>query len=185
MKIVTGKVRASYVNVFKPRLNQLSNSEDYSMAILIPKEDKKTIDGIVKIIQTHMDEKHGKNYPKEWRNPLRDGDEHESPDYKGHYYMNVKSNRKPAIVGAEKDEFGQFKRIEDELGFVSGDYCRVSLNSYYFGKVAKGVAFGLQAIQFLERGEPLGTVVRPEDDFADTNPVKSSETDKNGVPDWM
>ncbi len=34
-KVITGEVRASYVNIFKTRFNDLSGKEEYSMMILI------------------------------------------------------------------------------------------------------------------------------------------------------
>lgn len=48
---------------------------------------------------------------------------------------------------------------------MSGDYGRVSMNAYgYDQKGNKGVAFGWNNAQFLEKGEPLGRA-RAEDDF--------------------
>ena len=49
-KIVTGKVRLSYVNIFKK-----NDKDKYSLAILIPKSDKATIDkikGAVDVVKT-------------------------------------------------------------------------------------------------------------------------------------
>jgi hypothetical protein len=42
-KVITGTVRGSYVNVFRPRTNDLSGKEEYSMMLLIPKQDKTTV----------------------------------------------------------------------------------------------------------------------------------------------
>jgi len=40
---------------------------------------------------------------------------------------------------------------------VSGDYIRVSVNAYAYDAAGnRGVAFGLNNVLFVERGEPLG-----------------------------
>ena len=45
MKVITGKVRANYPNIFVP--NRLENQEArYSLTILIPKSDVATIENI-------------------------------------------------------------------------------------------------------------------------------------------
>ena len=42
-KIITGKVRLSYVNLLKPKAMNEGDEPKYSCVILIPKEDKETI----------------------------------------------------------------------------------------------------------------------------------------------
>lgn len=42
-KVITGKVRFSYVNIFKSRAFQAGQDAKYSVCLLIPKEDKATI----------------------------------------------------------------------------------------------------------------------------------------------
>lgn len=39
-KVITGKVRFSYVNIFKSRAFQAGQDAKYSVCLLIPKEDK-------------------------------------------------------------------------------------------------------------------------------------------------
>ena len=168
-KVVTGEVRGSYVNVFSTRLNDLSGKEEYSMMILIPKEDKETVADLKKAIKAAVDDKWGSKRPANLRNPLRDGDsESDLPDtveageepYAGHYFMNLKSSQKPGIVDVN------VQPVIDEGDFRSGDFCRVSINAYaYDQKGNKGVAFGLNNIQVLRKGLPLGGVSRPENDF--------------------
>lgn len=178
-RFTTGKVRASYVSVFNPRLNDLSGKEEYSMMLLIPKTDTATVEKIKNEINGALREKFGTKPPASWRNPLRDGDKEGDggvPDgtpagaepYGGHYFMNVKSNQKPGVVDANLNP------IIDSSEFVSGDYCRVSLNAYaYDAKGNKGVSFGLGNVQVMEKGEPLGSSVRAEDEFGVIDSVGS------------
>ena len=42
-KTITGKVRLSYVNVFKPRAQEEGQEPKYSVCVLIPKSDKDTV----------------------------------------------------------------------------------------------------------------------------------------------
>ena len=162
-KVVTGEVRASYVNVFAPRLNDLSGQEEYSMAIIIPKTDKKALSAISGAIEAAKKNKWPKTAPANCRSPLRDGDtEKDDPEYKGHYWINLKSKTKPGIIDARKFP------VTDEMSFISGDYCRVSMNAYsYSQKGNNGVSFGLNNIQTLRKGEPMTGRTRAEDDFGE------------------
>jgi hypothetical protein len=166
MKIVTGKVRASYVNVFEKKVNNLSGKEEYSMMILIPKSDKITIDKINGAIDDAVKQKWPTKTTAEMRKqfkhwPLRDGDEEkgEAP-YSGHYFMNLKSSSKPGIVDANRQD------ILTPEEFISGDYCRVSINASPYDKSSgKGVSFYLNNVQKVANGDPLSSVSRAEDDF--------------------
>lgn len=42
-QITTGKVRFSYVSVFRPKLMRDGTTEKYSVTLLIPKRDKQTL----------------------------------------------------------------------------------------------------------------------------------------------
>ena len=42
-KVITGKVRFSYVNIFKGRAFQPGQEEKFSICLLIPKNDKDTL----------------------------------------------------------------------------------------------------------------------------------------------
>ena len=42
-KVITGKVRFSYVNIFRSRAFQPGQDEKYSICLLIPKRDKETV----------------------------------------------------------------------------------------------------------------------------------------------
>jgi hypothetical protein len=176
-KVITGRARASYVNVFRPRKNDLSGKEEYSMMVIVPKSDKKTVSALKDAAQGAADERWGGKPPKGIRMPLRDADR-EADDagepvqahLKGCYFMNVKSNDKPGLVDKNRME------VIDANEFQSGDYCRVSLNAFaYDVNGNRGVSFGLQNIQVLDKGEPLGSKARAEDEFDDWSDDESGE----------
>ena len=183
-KVVTGEVRASYVNVFEPRLNELSGNNEYSMKILILKNDVETLHAISEAQAEAIKEKWGDKPPARLHKPLRDGDaggdkgvppsvEPGAEPYGGHFFMSVKSTkRKPQVINAQGEEL-------DVENFGSGDYCRVSLRAYCYDlKTKKGVTFGLGNIQLTRKGEPLGfNPTSAHEDFGCNPPEDSAQSD--------
>ena len=55
-KVVTGKVRFSYVNIFKSRAFQADQDAKFSICLLIPKEDKATLKKIKAAIDEAIQE---------------------------------------------------------------------------------------------------------------------------------
>lgn len=55
-KVITGKVRFSYVNIFKSRAYKDGQDAKYSVCLLIPKEDKATIKKIKAAIEEAVQE---------------------------------------------------------------------------------------------------------------------------------
>lgn len=162
-KIKTGKVRASYVFVYQPRLNKMSDKEiyEYSMSIIFPKTNP-LVKKIEDAVELERKARWGTVTPKGFKKPLRDGDlEYPGvPEYEGMYYMSLKSRTKPGLVDRN------LQAIIDPTEFVSGDYCRITMNVYSYDKgVNRGVTAGLGNIQFLEKGEPLGNMTSAESDF--------------------
>lgn len=178
-KVITGKVRASFVNVFRPRTNDLSGKEEYSMMVIIDKGDTKTVSAIRAASEAVAAERWGGKPPKGLRKPLRDADaeavesgEPAQAHLKGKLFMNVKSNNKPGLV--DKQRMG----VIDPTEFQSGDYCRVSLNAFaYDVNGNRGTSFGLQNVQVLGKGEHLGSSSRAEDDFDDVSDDDDEDPD--------
>lgn len=167
-KVITGKVRASYCHVFTPSSVDEGGDKKYSVSLIIPKTDTVTIDKInaaVEAAKAAGKAKWGGKIPAKLKTPLRDGDE-ERPDdeaYAGAYFLNATSKTKPGIIDLMKAE------ITDPEGFYSGCFCRASINFYPFDtKGNKGIAAGLNNLQKVADGEPLGGGrAKAEDDFDD------------------
>lgn len=167
-KVVTGKVRLSYVHVFEPYAGDSDDEEKYSCVLLIPKSDTKTLGKIEAAIKAAAEQ--GKNskfdgsIPKNLQTTLHDGDEEgdleKNPEYEGHMYMSVSSKTKPGIVDADVNP------ILDSTEVYSGCFARVSINAFpYNYKGKKGVSFGLNHVQKMADGDYLGGRSRAEDDF--------------------
>lgn len=165
-KVITGEVRFSYAHVWEPA--SINGGEaKYSVSLLIPKSDKKTINAINKAIEAAKQSgisKFGGKVPANLKTPLRDGDVEREDDeiYAGHYFVNANANTKPGIVNKN----GQ--PIIDSTQFYSGCYGYASITFYAFNSNGnRGIACGLNNLMKTRDGESLGGRAKAEDDFAD------------------
>lgn len=171
-KVITGvNTRWSYANVWEAKSIN-GGAPKFSVSLIIPKSDTKTIDKIKAAIQAAYEEGesklkgNGKTVPalSVLKTPLRDGDL-ERPDdeaYANSYFVNANSGTAPGIVDADRQP------IIDHSEVYSGVYGRASINFYAFNSNGnKGIACGLNNLQKMRDGEPLGGKTRAEDDFAD------------------
>ena len=154
IKVITGKVRASFVHVFEPQ--SINGSEPkYSCSLIIPKSDTVTVGKIREAIEQAKQEgvpKWGGKIPPNLKLPLRDGDvdRPEDPAYADSYFINATSQEQPGVVDRKR------VKITDPLAIYSGCYIRASINFYPFNANGnRGIAAGLSNIQFWEDGEPL------------------------------
>lgn len=163
-KVVTGLVRLSYAHVWEPASINGSD-EKYSVSLIIPKSDTKTVKAIQDAVEQAKQDgkaKFGGKIPANLKLPLRDGDI-ERPDdeaYSDSYFINANSKDKPQIVDKN------VQPILDKNEVYSGCYARVSITLYAFNSNGnRGIACGLGNIQKVADGEPLGGRSRAEDDF--------------------
>ena len=170
-KVITGpKTRWSYANVWDPKSIN-GGTPKYSVSLIIPNSDVATVKKIEAAIQAAYEEGesklkgNGKSVPslKVLKTPLRDGDL-ERPDdaaYADSYFINANSASAPGIVDADRQP------ILERSEVYSGVYGRASINFYAFNSNGnKGIACGLNNLQKIADGEPLGGKSRAEDDFA-------------------
>ncbi len=172
MKVITGPdTRWSYANVWEPKAIN-GGTPKYSVSLIIPKSDTVTIKKIEAAIEAAYKEGeaklkgNGRSVPalSVLKTPLRDGDA-ERPDdeaYANAFFVNANSATAPGIVDADRQP------ILDRSEVYSGVYGRASINFYAFNSNGnKGIACGLNNLQKIRDGEPLGGKSRAEDDFAD------------------
>lgn len=170
-KVITGpNTRWSYANVWDPKSIN-GGAPKYSVSLIIPKSDTRTVEKIKAAIQAAYKEGEsklrggGKSVPalSVIKTPLRDGDL-ERPDdeaYKDSFFINANSATAPGIVDADCNP------ILGRSEVYSGVYGRASINLYAFNSNGnKGIACGLNNLQKIRDGEPLGGKSRAEDDFA-------------------
>lgn len=172
MKVITGPdTRWSYANVWEAKSIN-GGTPKFSVSLIIPKSDTVTIAKIKAAIEAAYKEGeaklkgNGRSVPalSVLKTPLRDGDT-ERPDdeaYANAYFVNANSATAPGIVDADRQP------ILDRSEVYSGVYGRASINFYAFNSNGnKGIACGLNNLQKIRDGEPLGGKSRAEDDFAD------------------
>ena len=170
-KVITGyNTRWSYANVWEPKAIR-DGKPKYSVSLIIPKSDTVTIKKIKAAIEeayeegrTKLTPKGGKTPPplEKIKTPLRDGDEDREGDvaYANSYFVNASSYEAPGIVDADKQDI----LVRSEV--YSGVYGRASINFFAFNTDGnKGIACGLNNLQKIKDGEPLGGKANAASDF--------------------
>ena len=125
-KVITGpETRWSYANVWDAKSIN-GGAPKFSVSLIIPKSDTKTLEKIRAAIQAAYDEGqsklkgNGKSVPalSALKTPLRDGDT-ERPDdeaYANAYFVNANSGTAPGIVDADRQNNLQKIRDGEPLG---------------------------------------------------------------------
>ena len=171
MKVITGPdTRWSYANVWEPKSIN-GGTPKYSVSLIIPKSDTKTVAKIKAAIEAAYQEGqsklkgNSKSVPPlaAIKTPLRDGDieRPDDPAYAGSYFINANSATAPGIVDADCNP------ILSRSEVYSGVYGRASINLYAFNSNGnRGIACGLNNLQKIRDGEPLGGKASAASDFA-------------------
>ncbi|MDF1495829.1 DUF2815 family protein [Caproiciproducens sp. CPB-2] len=171
MKVITGPdTRWSYANVWEPKSIN-GGTPKYSVSLIIPKSDTRTVAKLKAAIEAAYREGesklrgNGKTVPPlaAIKNPLRDGDAErpDDPAYANAYFINANSTTAPGIVDADLNP------VLTRSEVYSGVYGRASINLYAFSANGnKGIACGLNNLQKIRNGEPLGGKTSAENDFA-------------------
>lgn len=172
--VVTPPFRVSYPAVFQAKKNDLNGKMEYSLVALFKKGEDLT--KLKMAVKECIEAKLGKDqakWPKNLRMPFRDQAEREKineetgkpflPDgYEaGAIFLNLKSSQRPGVVDQS------VQPIMDEADFYPGCWAQASVNPFYYDqKGNKGVSLGLQNIQKVKDGDPLGGRTKAESDFA-------------------
>lgn len=172
-KVVTGRHTVfSYLNVNEPKVPLGGGTPKYSVSLIIPKSDTATVAKIRAAIKAAYDEGqsklkgNSKTIPalESIKTPLRDGDKDRKGDeaYANSWFVNANSTTKPGVVDANRNP------ILETSELYSGIIGRASINFYAYNTNGnRGIACGLNNLQKLADGTPLGGHSRAEDDFAD------------------
>lgn len=161
--VTTGKFRVSFPWVFRAQKAMTEGADPkYSITMLFPKGEDLT--ALKKAAHQAAVEKWGADmnkWPKGLRNPFRNQGEKEFEGYEdGAIFITATSKQRPGLVDAKVQD------IIEEHEFYPGCYARASVRAFaYDQKGNRGVSFGLQNVQKLADGDPLGGRSRPSDDF--------------------
>ena len=184
--VVTPEFRVSFPSLFKPKKNELSGKDEFSVVALFPKNADLT--ALKKAAAEAIEKKWGMDkakWPKNIRTPFRDqGEKAKDVDGKrvlpagheeGAVFINLKSVNRPGVVDSS------VQPMLDETQLYAGCYARAAISVYCYDQAGnRGVSFGLQHVQKTRDGDPLGGRVRVEDAFT---PVASEGSAKASASD--
>lgn len=182
-KVVTGpQTRFSYANIWAPKPSLSGGKPKYSVSLIIPKSDTKTVKAIQDAIRAAFEEGEGKLKGnnkvapalESIKTPLRDGDidRPEDPAYANSYFVNCNSETQPGVVDANCNP------VIDQSECYSGCYGRASINFFAYNTNGnRGIGAGLNNLQVLRQGESLGGKSRAEDDFAQFKGTDTEDED--------
>ena len=171
MKVITGPdTRWSYANVWEAKSIN-GGAPKFSVSLIIPKSDTRTVSKIKAAIEAAYEEGqsklkgNGRTVPPltAIKTPLRDGDieRPDDPAYANAYFINANATTAPGIVDADCNP------VLTRSSVYSGVYGRASITMYAFNSNGnKGIACGLNNLQLIRPGEPLGGKASAESDFA-------------------
>jgi hypothetical protein len=160
-------VRFSYLHVWEPKKIDENSEPKYSVSLIIPKSDTKTLGLIKKAIEAAKEAgkaKFGGKIPANIKSPLRDGDEErpDDPAYENAYFVTANAKTKPGLVDKNRQP------IIDQEELYSGCYGHASITFFAFNTSGnKGVACGLNHLMKVKDGDSLGGKSTAENDFAD------------------
>lgn len=158
-KLMTPRFRVAFPSVFKPRSFD-DGDPKYTLTMLFEKDED--LSAMQALVDAAIEDfwPNEKKRPKKLKLPFLDGDEVEWDGFQGKTFVRATSKFAPGIIDRAKNP------IADESGFYAGCYARATVNAFaYDTKGNKGVAFGLQNIQFLGDGEPFTGRTNAGDDF--------------------
>jgi hypothetical protein len=169
IKLLTPVFRVSFPQVFEARAMQPGQEAKYSITMLFDLNkikstatEKKLWDDMLASVKIVAQEKFPKGIPPGFKNPFRDGVEKEQYEGygKGVVFVAATTKTRPGVVDQN------LQKIISPDEFYPGVYARATLNPFAWMKLGKtGVSFGLQNIQKVKDGDPLGGRTRAEDDF--------------------
>lgn len=175
---LTKKVRLSYSSIWeaKSMLDEKGNptgTPKFAAQLLIPKTDTVTVERIKTAFKAAVELGKSKKWNGEVPDTvklskvLKDGDK---PNNNGKlneaakncWYISASAVTKPNVI--DLDEV----KITDQAKVYSGCFIRASINlfPYNFKGMSKGIGVGLNNIQKLSEGEPLGGRNTAEYDFS-------------------
>ena len=171
--ITIGEVRFSYCNLFQPRANQQGQEPKYSATILVPKSNAAAKAAIDAAIQAAIDAGVSKCWngvrPPQPSICVHDGDGVRPSDgmpygdeCKGHWVFtaSAQASKPPYVVDAD------IQPILRQSEIYSGMYGRANVSFFpYNASGKKGIGCGLNGVQKLRDGEPLGGGVTAAEAF--------------------
>lgn len=166
--VILGPVRTSYFSGFKPRKNEKRECMEYSMMLLIDKDDGKLLDFIEEHIDHALETKFGKVLPK-FDTCLKDGDEETdvegNPVAPGCMFISTRADiDQPPLLYKPNSEAPL--DAHSATDWVSGDWGYAKLDFFGFDNKNRGVSTRWKAFRFSAKDEPFGNAQQDPDKVA-------------------
>lgn len=169
--LITPAGIGSYVSVLEPKADPKGKLK-YSLALLIPKSRAKELAPLQAAIKEVAAAKWGAKaeailkaakYPAIRDGDAKvDGDGAVDPIYKGHYYLSIRSDRKPQVIDGKKQP------VFTDEDVYSGCLVRCSIAVFPYEQSGnKGIGLGLNNVQVLEKRSRLDGRKAAEDEFTE------------------
>lgn len=154
-RVTIQNVRLSYPHLFTARAIQAGDDPKFGAAFIIPKNHP-SIPQILKSIETEKGAKWGANVPPSAKTTLYDGDANPKyntdPANHGMYLLNASSTQDQPPVLVDMN----LQKIINPALLYAGCYVNADIGFYPYDKgVSKGIAAGLNGVQFTADGERL------------------------------
>lgn len=163
VKLTTPRFRVSFPHLHEPA-GMEGQEKKYSIVMLFPKNTDMA--WAKNAITATMTERFGSDkakWPKGLKNPIRDGDDKETPlaGYEGSFYLTARTKDKPGAVDAKCNDI-----LDVRTEVYAGCYARATVAFYYYDKAGnKGIGIALNNIQKLGDGEKFSGKSNAKDDF--------------------
>ncbi|WP_295089908.1 DUF2815 family protein [uncultured Ruminococcus sp.] len=188
-QITTDKVRLSYVHLDKPYAHDQKATPKYSVTVLLPKSDTATkarLDAAYQdAVNSGIANKWNGTLPPIIANPVYDGDgvrpngDPFGPECKGHWVFTAGSTNPVPVVDSAQNP------IINTTEVYSGCYARVCVSLFAYSNSGKrGIGCGLEAVQKLEDGDPLGGGVSVADAFGAPAQSPAQQYPQQTVPNY-
>jgi hypothetical protein len=172
--LITPAGIGSYVSVLEAKLDPMGKLK-YGLALLIPKSRAAELKPLQAAITEVAAAKWGAKAPAvlaATKYPaIRDGDAKVDdegkvdPIYKGHYYLSIRSDRKPQVIDGNKQP------VFTDEDVYSGCLMRCSVAVFPYEQSGnRGIGLGLNNVQVLEKRARLDGRKAAEDEFDEWKP---------------
>lgn len=173
--VLTPMFRVSFPNIAEK--NDMSGKYQITMMF---KKGTDIADLVASAKEARLD-KWPKELPKGFQSPFIKVDDIEVDErYDGYedgmVIVRAKASYRPGVVDSKKNEID----LEELDTFLYGGmYARAAVSAFAYAHKSgnKGVSFGVDAIQIIKDGEPLGSRVSAEEAFADVEDTDDFDTD--------
>lgn len=182
-------VRLGYLHLHRPHTNRESGKDEYSVQIMIPKENVEDYKAAVAAFEEQKKAFFPKGQiPPKFHNPIKDGDKDVNQkgkplDVPGFWLISAKTSAyevgadgktqdktrpttPPGVVGTTRGADNKLKSLS-EREIKSGDWGRVSVNFKGYTTGDSGVGVYLNNVQMVKEGEAMTSRKSAADEFAD------------------